>query len=40
MFNDADADGVNVECVVCLVRSNGKNIAFGMRYFERPRGGP
>ena len=40
VFKDADAGVVNVDCVVCLVGSNGKNIAFGMRYFELPGGGP
>ena len=38
MFNDADAYVVNVESVVCLVGSNGKNVAFGMGYFELPGG--
>ena len=39
VFDDANDDIVNVKCVVCLVGSNGENIAFGMRYFELPGGG-
>ena len=40
MFNGAYDDIVDVKCVVCLVGSDGENIAFGMRYFELPGGGP
>ena len=40
LFNGADVNVINVKCVVCLMRSNGENIAFGMRYVELPGGRP